>query len=193
MFLASKHTNIVVGLDIHMVTIPPAPAPVPMPHPFVGVILDPFDFLPILGSTVKINNVHRSNAGTMATLGTYKHIPLGAGFHPGFMSMIDHEGLQFFGSKTVKADGSYLSASPFNLMTCSCIGIPLGTPERYLPMSTTIPLPLGNPVFVGGPQVPDLLGVLMKMLMAFGLKFLLKKVGKLFKKKPKKLGCGCTK
>ncbi|WP_289040558.1 PAAR domain-containing protein [uncultured Zobellia sp.] len=179
MLLAAKHSNIVMGIDIHMVTIPPSPAPVPMPHPFIGYVFDPFDYIPFLGSQVHINTQKRSNAGTMGMLGTYKHIPMGAGFYPATMPLIDHEGIQFFGSMTVKADGSYLSGATFNMMTCSCIGIPLGTPEMYLPASTTIPLPLGNPVFVGGPQVPDLMGVLMKMLMAFGLKFLLKRMGSL--------------
>lgn len=181
MLLASKHLNPTLGIDIHFVTIPPLPAPVPMPHPFIGFVLDPFDYIPFLGTDVHINGMKRSNAGTMATLATSKHIPLGAGFHPAALPMIDHEGLQFFGSQTVKADGSYLSGATFMLMTCSCIGIPLGSPERYLPTTTSIPMP-GLPVFVGGPQVPDLMGVLMKLLMTFGLKFLLKKAGKLFRK-----------
>jgi len=191
--LASKHLNIAMGIDIHMVTIPPSPAPIPLPHPFVGLILDPFDYIPVIGTMVHINKQKRSNAGTMATLGTVNHIPMGAGFHPAFMPRIDHEGIQFFGSMTVKSDGSYLSAATFNLMTCSCIGIPLGTPELYLPTTTSIPIPGGFPVMVGGPQVPDLMGVLMKMLMAGGLKFLLKKAGKLFKKMKSKMkkGCGC--
>ena len=188
--IASKHLNIVMGIDIHLVNIPPAVG-IPMPHPFVGIIMDPFDYLPVLGTMVHVNNQKRSNAGTMATLGTKKHIPMGAGFFPATMPMIDHEGIQFFGSMTVKADGSYFSAATFNLMTCSCIGIPLGSPEKYLPSSTSIPLPMGKPVMVGGPQVPDLMGILMKMLMAFGLKFLLKKAGKLFKKLKCKLKKGC--
>lgn len=192
MLPASKHLNIVLGIDIHLVNIPPAVG-IPMPHPFIGIVMDPFDYLPFLGTQVHINKQKRSNAGTMATLGTIFHIPMGAGFFPATMPMIDHEGIQFFGSQTVKADGSYFSGATYNLMTCSCIGIPLGTPEKYLPTSSSIPLPMGNPVMVGGPQVPDLMGVLMKMAMAFGLKFLLKKAGKLFKrKKPKtKAGCNC--
>ncbi len=182
MLPASKHLNPTIGIDIHFVTIPPSPAPIPIPHPFIGFILDPFDYIPVLGTNVHVNKSKRSNAGTMATLGTYKHIPLGAGFFPATLPMIDHEGIQFYGSQTVKADGSYFSAATYMLMTCSCIGIPLGSPEKYLPTTTSIPIPGGLPVFVGGPQVPDLMGVLMKMVMAGGLKFLLKKAGKLFKK-----------
>jgi len=193
MMLASKHLNIVIGVDIHLVNIPPAVA-VPMPHPFIGMVMDPMDYLPILGSQVHVNYQKRSNAGTMAMLGSpIGHIPMGAGFFPATMPLIDHEGLQFYGSKTVKADGSYFSVATNNLMTCSCVGLPLGSPNLYLPSSTSIPIPTGNPVFVGGPQVPDLMGVLMKMLMVGGLGFLMKKAGKLFKKlKCKKFkGCKC--
>ena len=180
-----------MGVDIHMVTIPPSPAPVPMPHPFVGMIMDPFDYLPVLGTMIHVNNQKRSNAGTTTLLGTMKHIPMGAGFHPAFMPLIDHEGFQFFGSMTVKTDGTFTSAAAFNLMTCSCIGIPLGSPERYLPTTTSIPIPMGQPVMVGGPQVPDIAGVLMKLFMMKGLKFLLKKAGKLFKKMKSLTKKGC--
>jgi len=188
--LASKHLNIAMGVDIHLVNIPPAVG-IPMPHPFIGIIMDPFDYLPMIGSMVHINKQKRSNAGTTATLGTVKHIPMGAGFFPATMPNIAHEGLQFFGSLTVKTDGSFTSAAAFNLMTCSCIGIPLGSPEMYLPSTTSIPIPMGLPVMVGGPQVPDLMGVLMKFLSSVGLKFLLKKAGKLFKKVKSKAKKGC--
>lgn len=182
-----------MGVDIHMVTIPPSPAPVPMPHPFIGIVMDPMDYLPMVGTMIQINKQKRSNAGTTATLGTVKHIPMGAGFHPGFMPRIAHEGIQFFGSLTVKTDGTFLSAATFNMMTCSCIGVPLGTAELYMPVTTTIPIPGGFPVMVGGPQVPDLAGIVMKAIMAGGMKFALKKAGKLFKKKKikSKAGCGC--
>ena len=191
MLLASKHLNIAIGIDIHMVTIPPSPAPVPLPHPFVGTVMDPFDYLPLLGTMVHVNTQKRSNAGTTAVLGTKKHIPMGAGFFPATMPLIDHEGMQFYGSQTVKADGSYFSGATFNLMTCSCVGIPLGSPEKYLPATTSIPLPMGNPVIVGGPQVPDLAGVLARLAMGLGLKFLLKKAGKLFKRSKCKAKKGC--
>ncbi|KXU95308.1 hypothetical protein CR51_25255 [Caballeronia megalochromosomata] len=37
---AAKHFDPVVGIDVHMVNLPPSPAPVPLPHPHVGFILD---------------------------------------------------------------------------------------------------------------------------------------------------------
>lgn len=189
---ASKHTNIAMGIDIHFVTIPPSPAPIPIPHPFIGMIFDPMDYIPVIGTNVYVNNQKRANAGTMATLGTIKHFPLGAGFYPATMPLIDHEGLHFFGSKTVEVDSSYFSVASYNMMTCSCIGIPLGSPNMYTPTTTTIPIPAGPPVIVGGPQVPDLMGVVMKLAMLGGLKFLMKFGGKTFKKLAKKLRKGCN-
>ena len=41
----SKQLDPVLGIDIHMVTIPPSPAPVPMPHPYIGILFKPSDFL----------------------------------------------------------------------------------------------------------------------------------------------------
>lgn len=40
----SKQLDPVIGVDIHLVTIPPSPV-VPMPHPYVGTLLCPQDFL----------------------------------------------------------------------------------------------------------------------------------------------------
>ena len=40
----SKQLDPVIGVDIHLVTIPPSPV-VPMPHPYVGVLLRPQDFI----------------------------------------------------------------------------------------------------------------------------------------------------
>mgnify|MGYP006185686567 CR=1 FL=1 len=41
----SKQLDPVLGIDIHMVTIPPSPAPIPMPHPYIGMLFRPKDFL----------------------------------------------------------------------------------------------------------------------------------------------------
>ena len=192
MLPASKHLNIVMGVDIHLVNIPPAMG-VPMPHPFIGNIMDPTDYIPFVGSQVHINKQKRSNADTTATLGTKKHIPMGAGFFAASIPLMGHEGVQFFGSQTVRADGSYFSVATNNLMTCSCVGTSIGAASLYLPTSTSIPIPMGPPVIVGGPQVPNLLGMATQMLMAGGLKFLQKKAGKLFKKGKRRniKGCNC--
>lgn len=41
----SKQLDPVMGIDVHMVTIPPSPAPVPMPHPYIGILMRPKDFM----------------------------------------------------------------------------------------------------------------------------------------------------
>ena len=48
----AKQLDPVLGIDIHMVTIPPSPAPVPMPHPFIGILLNPRDFISIAAAVV---------------------------------------------------------------------------------------------------------------------------------------------
>jgi len=38
LFPATKMTDTVIGLDFHMVFIPPSPVPIPMvPHPYFGL------------------------------------------------------------------------------------------------------------------------------------------------------------
>src|ERR1035437_3300537 len=180
--LASKHMDIVLGLDIHLVNIPPSVG-VPLPHPFIGIVFDPMDYVPFIGATVNVNNMKRSNAGSSVMLGTKHHIPFGAGFT--MEPLIAHDGKMFFGSATVNLEGSYMSVASFQLMTCSCVGLPLSIsfgkkpthvlPSMYLPTSYSIPLPMGAPVNVGGPIVPDvatmLKGLAMSSLFSFVMKF----------------------
>ena len=47
----------------------PGPVPpVPIPHPYVGMLIDPFDYVPIVGSTVLINGMHRGQAERKASV-----------------------------------------------------------------------------------------------------------------------------
>ncbi|CAM3763566.1 DUF6531 domain-containing protein [Flavobacterium branchiophilum] len=49
----AKQLDPVLGIDIHMVTLPPSgPAPIPMPHPFIGMLLNPRDFISIAAAVV---------------------------------------------------------------------------------------------------------------------------------------------
>ncbi|MCG8701180.1 MAG: DUF6531 domain-containing protein, partial [Bacteroidales bacterium] len=41
----SKQLDPVMGVDVHMVTIPPSPSPIPMPHPYIGMLFRSKDFL----------------------------------------------------------------------------------------------------------------------------------------------------
>jgi hypothetical protein len=47
-----KQTDPVVGIDVHMIMVPPAPAPVPIPHPYVGISFRSKDFLACALATV---------------------------------------------------------------------------------------------------------------------------------------------
>ncbi len=42
---ASSQMDPVVGIDVHMVMIPPSPSPIPMPHPYIATVFDPKDWI----------------------------------------------------------------------------------------------------------------------------------------------------
>ncbi|WP_207513596.1 RHS repeat-associated core domain-containing protein [Longitalea luteola] len=181
MYVANTHLKPVIGIDIHFVNMP-FPF-IPLPHPYIGLVIDPFDYLPFIGATVKVNNVPRGNCDTAGMIITFVHIPFGAGFT--LIPMIGHDSQNFFGSKTVSIDGAPMSGAGFVLMTCNDIGLPLSfspgkklkpIPSLYLPTSFCIPLQWGKPVMVGGPLVPNF--SLMALLKAFAFGSLLKGFGK---------------
>ena len=187
MLPANRHLLPVIGIDIHMVII--LGAPVPIPHPFIGLVFDPMDWIPKIGASVKVNSMPRGNAGTDGMLGCKVHIPMGGPF--AMAPTIGHDSKNFFGSPRVKAEGSYFSGAGFMVMSCNDIGMPLSItpgkkfkpiPSLYLPTSATIPIPGGKPVIVGGPYVPDLMGMLMALAMSFGFGALMKVGGKVLKK-----------
>ncbi len=41
--LASSWTDLVLGIDVHIMLVPTpvGPVPTPLPHPFTGIVLDP--------------------------------------------------------------------------------------------------------------------------------------------------------
>lgn len=40
-----KQTDPVLGIDVHMIVVPPAPAPIPIPHPYIGISFKAKDFI----------------------------------------------------------------------------------------------------------------------------------------------------
>lgn len=182
MYVANTHLKPVIGIDIHFVN---TPIPfIPLPHPYIGLVIDPFDYIPFIGATVSVNNVPRGNTDTTGMIITFVHIPFGAGFS--LVPMIGHDSQNFFGSKTVSVDGAPMSGAGYILMTCNDIGLPLSfspgkkfkpIPSLYLPTSFCIPLQWGKPVIVGGPMVPNF--SLMALLKAFAFGSFLKVFGKL--------------
>ena len=181
MYVANTHLKPVIGIDIHFVNLP-FPF-IPLPHPYIGLVIDPFDYIPFIGATVKVNNVPRGNTDTAGMIITFVHIPFGAGFT--LFPMIGHDSQNFFGSKRVLIDGAPMSGAGYMLMTCNDIGLPLSMrpgrkfipiPSLYLPTSFCIPLQWGKPVMLGGPLVPNF--SLMALLKAFVFGSFLKILGK---------------
>ncbi|MFW0739434.1 DUF6531 domain-containing protein [Flavobacterium sp. T12S277] len=192
MLLTDNHLTIVVGIDIHFTTLPPFN---PF-HPYIGIVIDPFDYIPFLGATVHVNGFKRGNSDTSGIIIPLMHIPL---FTPPWLMtpIIGHESMNFFASKTVFSDGTRMSPKGHMLMTCNDIGIPLSmslgktkvgkkmlpfAPTLFAPTSFSLPIPTGKPVMVGGPYPPDWGGVLTGLLASIGFSTLMKKVRGLVKK-----------
>ena len=138
MLPANRHLLPVLGIDIHFIII--LGVPTPIPHPFIGLVFDPMDWIPKIGSTVNVNLMPRGNSGTSGMLGTKSHIPMGGPF--AMAPMIGHDSKNFFGSNRVNAESSYFSVAGFMVMTCNDIRIPLSLsagkkfkpfPSLYLP------------------------------------------------------------
>ncbi|PSL47547.1 RHS repeat-associated protein [Chitinophaga niastensis] len=187
MLVSNKHFTPVIGLDIHIVIL--LGFPVPLPHPYIGLVVDPMDYVPFIGATTRVNHVPRGKSDTSGKLVFLFHIPMGGPFL--LAPMIGHDSVNFFGSKKVKVEGNLMSPAGHMLMTCNDIGLPLSLtpgkkfipiPSLYLPTSYSIPLSFGRPVMVGGPFVPDWAGVLLNLLMSYGFGAAMKGLGKLGKK-----------
>lgn len=166
MMPAAKHFDPVLGIDIHLIQPPGPVPPVPIPHPFIGIIIDAFDYLPWIGGSVYVNGVMRAQAGTEAK-GIPKHIPIGGIF----VIPPSDEGEMFMGSATVEVDGDAFSYMALPLLTCHSVGIPpiprlkRANENRSLlaPTTVVLPIPLGMPVLVGGPPTISLMALGMKL------------------------------
>lgn len=189
MMPAVKAFDPVMGVDIHIIQPPGPVPPVPIPHPFVGMVLDPMDFIPIIGASVKINGLPRGLAGT-GVKALPPHIPIGGVFvkPPG------NEGEIFMGSATVVIDGDPQSYMALPVLTCQDIGMP--APPRpkkkskavslMLPTSVVLAIPGGPPVLIGGPPTISMMAMAMNLGMAALGKIMKKlaksKLGKALKK-----------
>ena len=178
MLPSSTHLMPVIGLDLHLAT-----SGNPF-HPYVGMVIDPFDYIPFLGSNVNINGLKCGVSDTSGVLITFRHTPLVGAFI--MMPIIGHESMNFFSSQTVFAEGTRLSPKGYMVMICNDVGIPCSgalskvgkkkfkfTPTLVAPTSFSIPIPTGAPVMVGGPYAPDWGGMLTGLLSSIGLSTLL--------------------
>ncbi|WP_437500869.1 RHS repeat-associated core domain-containing protein [Sorangium sp. So ce1099] len=150
---AAKFFDPVLGIDIHLVVVPPSPAPVPLPHPFIGIVFDPIGFLVGAaigavfggGGPVLVNGMPVGNTGTECIAIPHFPMPPGVSFHP--TDVPDNEGTIITGAKTVTMGGP--SEGRFGSMVASC-NFPIN-----LPTSLCLAIPLGAPVDVGGPEAVD--------------------------------------
>lgn len=159
-----KHFDPVMGIDIHVVVLPPS-VPTPMPHPHIAMIIDPMDYVPVMGAKVFIGGLPRGAAGTAGK--SIPHIPMGGPF----VKPPTNEDEIFMGSTTVRAEGEPLSYTAMPVLSCQEIGSfapPRKKPKRtygmVLPLSIVLGIPAGMPVFVGGPPIVNVLGILMRAL-----------------------------
>ncbi|WP_128331449.1 DUF6531 domain-containing protein [Apibacter sp. HY039] len=192
MLLTDNHFTPVLGIDIHFTTLPPFN---PF-HPYIGLVLDPMDYIPFIGANVHVNGIKRGVSDTSGIIIPLVHIPL---FTPPWLMapIIGHESMNFFASQTVTAEGTRLSPKGHMLMTCNDIGIPLSiqpgkkkfwklVPTLFAPTSYSLPIPTGSNVNVGGPYPPDWGGVLRGLAMSFGFGAIMNMGRKAFSKILKK-------
>lgn len=211
---AGKQMDPVLGIDVHMVLIPPSPAPIPMPHPYIGILFNPKDWVSCLINTFKKDILDAVPApaegatGSVAAIASNKdaiasiamglagmsasvkfggfvpravtgtkvknipHIPMGAGFHPGFVAAVaKNHGKAFLGSLFVAADGDPMVGSFHLNYDCWDVGIvdlfksqragAKKAPEAggaqaelYVPSGTVLPIPWGRPVLVNSIPTP---------------------------------------
>jgi RHS repeat-associated protein len=167
--IAAKAFDPVTGVDVHIIQPPGPVPPVPVPHPFVGMLVDPMDFAPVIGSTVMVNGMPRATAGTGGQC-IPPHIPIGGTF----IKPPANECEVFMGSSTVIADGDPLSFLGMPVLSCHDVGMPppprpkkkRKTKSLVLPTSVVLPVPAGAPVLVGGPPTVSMMALGMKAGMA---------------------------
>lgn len=165
--LAAKHFDPVVGVDIHLVVIPPA-GPVPIPHPHIGMVMDAIDYVAVLGATVFIGGIPRASAGTAGQ--PVPHIPMGGPFS----KLPGNEDETFMGSSTVLAESAPFTFSALPVLSCQAVGMmapvrakkPKKSYGMVLPTSVVMPIPAGLPVMIGGPPTIDMVGMAMRGGMA---------------------------
>ena len=149
---AAKHTDPIIGMDMHMIQPPPPAPPMMVPIPVAGMVMDPADYQQG-ACTVFVNGLPRARAGTRCMLSP-PHVPVGGTF---VMPPTNEAEMQQ-GSATVLADGDAMSAMGHAVLGCHDIGAPAPMrpwrtdTARSLMMAahTVMPIPGGAPVNVGG-------------------------------------------
>ncbi|OJT23149.1 hypothetical protein BO221_19955 [Archangium sp. Cb G35] len=166
MMPAAKHLDPLLGIDIHLIITPPG-AVVPIPHPFVGIVFDPMDYVPILGTTVFVGGLPRAQAGT-GGIALPPHFPIGGVF----AKPPANEAEIFMGSSTVLVEDEPFSHLALPVLSCQDIGVPPFPRRRKkksmasLVLPTTLVLSIPVPVVIGGPPTVSLMALGMRAGMA---------------------------
>jgi RHS repeat-associated protein len=188
MMPAAKHFDPILGVDIHIIQPPGPVPPVPIPHPYVGIVFDAFDYVPVLGSTVNVNGVPRAIAGSSGKVATGMHFPIGGSF----VKPPSNESEVFMGSSTVSLDGDAASYLALPVLSCQDVGMvapfrsnprkKTKTKSLVLPASVVLAIPGGPPVLIGGPPTISMMALGMRagLSLITGLRNLAK-AGKLGK------------
>ena len=113
-----KQFDIVMGVDIHIVQPPGPVPPLPIPHPFIGIVFDPMEFVPMIGASILVSGVPRAQAGT-AVKAVPPHIPIGGVF----VKPPSNDGEVFMGSLTIPAEGEPLAFMGSPVLTCQDAGM----------------------------------------------------------------------
>ncbi|MEM9873431.1 MAG: DUF6531 domain-containing protein, partial [Myxococcota bacterium] len=179
MTVAAKFLDPVLGIDIHLVTLPAPPLQAPLPHPFIGMVFDPIGAAvgaaigAVLGGggPVFVQGMPCGNTGT--DVKGYPHFVTPPGVAPHPADPPANEGTLVTGSTTVK----FMATSESRLlsMVSSC-GFPIS-----LPTSVCLSIPLGAPVNIGGPEGLDALAAVTRGIRT---KWASGKLNKLAKAKP---------
>jgi RHS repeat-associated protein len=160
MMPASKHGDPQLGVDIHLCIVPPG-VPTPLPTPHISVVFDPFDYVPVLGTTITVCGMKRATAGTS---GISVHIPPGFPF----AKPPDKDDELFMGSSTVQADGDPFSYIALPVLSCQVAGMmsPIRLKKKggprigVLPLTFNLAIPTN--VFIGGAPTISLMGLAFK-------------------------------
>jgi uncharacterized Zn-binding protein involved in type VI secretion len=149
---AVKHTDMIVGMDQHLVQPPGPVPPVLVPIPVAGLVMDPADYQEG-ACTVYINGLPRARAGTTCLL-CPPHVPVGGMF----VKPPTHETELAEGSSTVLFDGEAASQLGHRVLGCHDVGGPApvrawkaGAAQSLMKDgSVALSVPGGAPVSVGG-------------------------------------------
>ncbi|MCB9294577.1 MAG: RHS repeat protein [Lewinellaceae bacterium] len=142
-------------MDIHINLVPGTPpVPTPLPHVYTGMILDPFDYLPIFGQTVMVNRIPAAQPMTECMF--FPQFPIAGPF----TKPPEMKGEVVTGSNTVGS--ATMSLTQMAVMggawVASKLGIPTPEPPQPTPPTSVYPYSRLGDIALGcadvGPPAP---------------------------------------